>query len=133
MHPTPSPRPFRRHRRVRIAAAGLALVAAGALTASVVLPATASPDRPGRSSHDVLANLFEWNWPSVAKECTTQLGPAGYAGVQVAPPQDSLQRTALGNGSDTVLHPWWEVYQPTDYTLNSRMGTEAQFRSMVKT
>ena len=77
----------------------------------------------GQASHDVLANLFEWTWTSVAKECTTQLGPAGYAGVQVAPPQDSLQRTETGNGSDTVLHPWWEVYQPTDYTLNSRMGT----------
>ena len=26
---------------------------------------------------DVTANLFEWNWPSVATECTTVLGPAG--------------------------------------------------------
>lgn len=133
MHPTPPSRSFWRRPRVRAAAAGLALVTAGALTTSVVLPATASPDRPGTASHDVLANLFEWNWPSVAKECTTQLGPAGYAGVQVAPPQDSLQRTETGNGSDTVLHPWWEVYQPTDYRLNSRMGTEAQFKAMVKT
>jgi alpha-amylase len=53
--------------------------------------------------------------------------------VQVAPPQDSVKRTSLGNGSDTVLHPWWEVYQPVDYKLTSRMGTEAQFRSMVAT
>src|SRR5690242_3583627 len=63
---------------------------------------------------DVMANLFEWNWPSVAKECRTVLGPAGYGGVQVSPPQDSLKRTTLGDGSDTVLHPWWEVYQPVD-------------------
>ena len=42
------------------------------------------------------------------------LGPAGYGGVQVAPPQDSVKRTQLGNGSDTVLHPWWEVYQPVE-------------------
>ena len=53
------------------------------------------------------------------------LGPAGYGGVQVAPPQDSVKRTELGNGSDTILHPWWEVYQPVDYKLTSRMGTEA--------
>ena len=26
------------------------------------------------------------------------------------------------------LHPWWEVYQPVDYHLTSRMGNEAQFR-----
>ncbi|RIX27863.1 alpha-amylase [Amnibacterium setariae] len=114
--------------------AGVAALASGALTTSLVLPATATPDRPSRSSATpVLANLFEWNWPSVAKECTTQLGPAGYAGVQVAPPQDSTKRTELGNGSDAVLHPWWEVYQPVSYALTSRMGTEAQFTAMVKT
>ncbi|GLY28203.1 alpha-amylase [Kineosporia sp. NBRC 101731] len=72
----------------------------------------------------MIANLFEWNWTSVAKECTTVLGPNGYGGVQVAPPQDSLKL----NGS---AHAWWEVYQPAGYDLNSRMGSEAQFKSMV--
>jgi alpha-amylase len=93
------------------------------LTAAVVpavhaAPAAASP--PG--DHDVIANLFEWNWPSVASECTNVLGPQGYGAVQVAPPEDSLTRDG---------HPWWEVYQPGDYDLNSRMGTRAQFTSMV--
>src|SRR6201999_2904900 len=32
-----------------------------------------------------------------------------------------------------LVHPWWEVYQPVDYKLTSRMGDEAQFRSMVST
>ena len=81
-------------------------------------PATASP--PG--DHDVIANLFEWNWPSVASECTNVLGPQGYGAVQVAPPEDSLSRDG---------HPWWEVYQPADYNLTSRMGDRAQFSSMV--
>jgi alpha-amylase len=54
---------------------------------------------------DVIANLFEWNWASVGKECTTVLGPNGYGGVQVSPPQDSIK---LGGSN----HPWWEVYQP---------------------
>jgi alpha-amylase len=94
------------------------------LTAAVVpavrtAPAAASP--PG--DHDVIANLFEWNWPSVASECTNVLGPQGYGAVQVAPPEDSLTRDG---------HPWWEVYQPGDYDLNSRMGTRAQFTSMVQ-
>jgi len=86
-----------------------------------------------RGQHDVLANLFEWNWPSVARECTDVLGPAGFGGVQVSPPADSLKRTHLGDGSDTVLHPWWEVYQPVDYSLTSRMGDEQQFKDMVST
>lgn len=80
-----------------------------------------------------MANLFEWNWTSVAKECTNVLGPSGYAGVQVSQPADSLKRTKLGDGSDTVLHPWWEIYQPVSYELAGRMGTEAEFRAMVKT
>jgi hypothetical protein len=111
-----------------LVAGGLATIAGG--------PAQAQSDAASAKRaavRDVSANLFEWNWPSVARECTTVLGPAGYGGVQVAPPQDSLKRTALGNGSATILHPWWEVYQPVDYNLTSRMGNEAQFRSMVTT
>jgi alpha-amylase len=111
-----------------LVAGGLATIAGG--------PAQAQSDAASAKRaavRDVSANLFEWNWPSVARECTTVLGPAGYGGVQVAPPQDSLKRTALGNGSATILHPWWEVYQPVDYNLTSRMGNEAQFRSMVAT
>jgi alpha-amylase len=103
---------------------------ASARAGSAVNPALSSTAR--HPSSDVIANLFEWNWTSVAKECSTVLGPAGYGGVQVAPPQDSVKRTELGNGSDTILHPWWEVYQPVDYNLTSRMGNEAQFRSMVR-
>jgi hypothetical protein len=30
----------------------------------------------------VIAQMFEWNWDSVAAECTTFLGPAGYGFVQ---------------------------------------------------
>ncbi|MFB9833660.1 carbohydrate-binding module family 20 domain-containing protein [Actinoallomurus acaciae] len=51
------------------------------------------------------------------------LGPQGYGAVQVAPPEDSLSRDG---------HPWWEVYQPGDYDVNSRMGTRQQFTSMVQ-
>ena len=118
----------------RGAALGAATIVAIGLgvTPSLVADATAKTSRktdvPG-----VTANLFEWNWTSVAKECTNVLGPAGYSGVQVAPPQDSVKRQGLGDGSDTILHPWWEVYQPVRYDLTSRMGDEAQFKKMVST
>lgn len=110
---------------------------AGPATRSTAAPKLAPVTRAAaaarvRSSDPgVTANLWEWNWVSVARECRTVLGPAGYGGVQVAPPQDSLKRTALGSGSDTVLHPWWEVYQPVRYELTSRMGNEQQFKDMV--
>jgi alpha-amylase len=107
-----------------------------ALSVSAIGPATASDSRttPASSKHattrDVIANLWEWNWKSVAKECTTVLGPHGYGGVQVAPPQNSV---TLNGSLGTPVHPWWEVYQPVNYTLTSRMGNEAQFKSMVAT
>lgn len=109
------------------------VVLAGA--AGTALRSAGSPSHPGPrlNRSDVQANLFEWNWSSVGRECTQVLGPAGYGGVQVAPPQDSVKRTHLGDGSDTVLHPWWEVYQAVDYNLTSRMGNEAQFKAMVAT
>ena len=72
--------------------------------------------------HDVIANLWEWNWPSIARECATVLGPDGYGGVQVAPPEDSYAIPG---------HQWYDVYQPADYNLTSRMGNEAQFKDMV--
>ena len=129
-------------RRVAVLA-GIALVATGIVPLTAAGSAEAGPATAGSATGlaaaakpptgDVLANLFEWNWPSVAKECTSVLGPAGYAGVQVSPPQDSVKRIKLGDGSDTILHPWWEVYQPVDYGLTSRMGNEAEFKAMVKT
>jgi alpha-amylase len=126
--------PTRRRRKLWVLLATGVLLLAGAVPLTVSSLAQANPSSSNlRPTRDVLANLFEWNWPSVAKECTTVLGPKGYGGVQVAPPQDSLIRTALGNGSDTILHPWWEVYQPVDYNLTSRMGTEDQFKAMVAT
>lgn len=127
---------IRRLRSRAVKPTALAAAAAVAAGLSLWVAASASGTESHRDRMDVpgvTANLFEWNWPSVARECKSTLGPDGYTGVQVAPPADSVKRTSLGNGSDTILHPWWEVYQPVDYNLTSRMGTEAQFRSMVST
>ena len=71
---------------------------------------------------DVTANLFEYDFDSVATDCTDVLGPDGYAAVQVAPPEDSY---------DQPDHYWWDVYQPVDYSVGGRLGTEAEFESMV--
>ena len=86
---------------------------------------TAAHATSGSNGGDVIANLFEWNWPSVANECTTVLGPKGYGAVQVAPPEDSIRLAG-------TTHSWWDVYQPVGYDLNSRMGDTAQFQAMVQ-
>ena len=116
----PSARPRPRGGRLRAVLASGALITAGIVP--LTLAATAGTAHAAMNNSDVIANLFMWNWKSVGNECSTVLGPSGYGGVQVAPPQDST--TAPG-------HPWWEIYQPVDYNLTSRMGNEAQFAAMV--
>ena len=102
------------------------LVAAGGLVA-FSLPTLSAHAAVSLNTSDVTANLWEWNWNSVAKACTDQLGPAGYGAVQVAPPAESVSLATSSDGA----HPWWEVYQPVSYILTSRMGTRAQFSAMV--
>ncbi|KAF8883882.1 glycoside hydrolase family 13 protein [Gymnopilus junonius] len=70
----------------------------------------------------VIIEMFEWNWDSVAAECTNFIGPAGYGFVQVSPPQEHI------TGSQ-----WWTDYQPVSYILTSKRGNRAQFQSMVNT
>ncbi|MFE4749752.1 carbohydrate-binding module family 20 domain-containing protein [Streptomyces mirabilis] len=111
-----------RSRALPLATAGLlALGAAAALPAPA---AHAAVSDTGIPNGDVIANLWEWNWKSVAAECTNVLDPAGYGAVQVAPPAESLKQTN---------YYWWDVYQPYAYNLNSRFGTAAQFKAMVDT
>ena len=89
--------PSRGRRRLWTLLAAGVLIAAGAVPLTLSSLAQADPNSGSNSNrpvHDVLTNLFEWNWPSVANECTTVLGPKGYGGVQVAPPQDSVKRTS---------------------------------------
>jgi alpha-amylase len=97
------------------------LALAAGLAVSVTLPpgvAVASP--PG--TKDVTAVLFEWKFDSVAKECTSTLGPAGYGYVQVSPPAEHIQ------GSQ-----WWTSYQPVSYRIAGRLGDATAFQNMIST
>ncbi|KAG8691135.1 hypothetical protein FRC11_006555, partial [Ceratobasidium sp. 423] len=71
---------------------------------------------------DVIIQMFGWNWDSIATECTSFIGPAGYGFVQVSPPSEHI------TGSQ-----WWTDYQPVSYTLTSKRGDRSQFENMVAT
>ena len=75
---------------------------------------------------DVIVHLFEWPWASIASECTNVLGPKGFGGVQVSPPQEHVVLPGSG-------YPWWQDYQPVSYQLVSRRGDRAAFAAMVAT
>ena len=70
----------------------------------------------------VIVTAFQQNWKSIAKECKETYGPEGVSYVQVSPPQDHIKGNA-----------WWTSYQPVSYKLDSKLGTEAEFKNMITT
>ena len=78
----------------------------------------------------VVVEMFGWPYADIADECE-MMGKAGYLGVKVFPPQESiLDFEHLENGE---LNPWYWLYQPVSYRLHSRMGTAADLRKMINT
>jgi len=73
-----------------------------------------------RDQKQAIVHLFEWPWDTIAQECEEILGPKGFCGVQVSPPNEHIQGDQ-----------WWTRYQPVSYILGSRSGNRDQFVSMV--
>lgn len=123
----------RRRERLRrfaavTASAAIAIGAAFTATVPTTTPAAAAPPVPSpvvdasNAEGDVVLNLFQWTWNSVAAECESTIGPAGFGYVKVSPPQEHIQGDA-----------WWTSYQPVSYKLESKLGTRAEFENMVDT
>ncbi|XP_071485033.1 alpha-amylase-like [Diadema antillarum] len=72
-----------------------------------------------------IVHLFEWKWTDIAAECENFLNKYGFGGVQISPPNEHRIVT-------DPWRPWWERYQPVSYKLDSRSGTDAEFRDMVR-
>ncbi|NMM98590.1 alpha-amylase [Bifidobacterium olomucense] len=101
-------------------AADLGATGAGAtLLGSTVPLAAADESEPGS---DVIVIAFQTNWNSVARECAETYGPEGVGYVQVSPPQETI-----------TGKQWWTSYQPVSYRLDSKLGTEAEFKAMIAT
>jgi alpha-amylase len=76
-----------------------------------------------------IVHLFQWRWSSIAQECETTLGPNGWGGVQVSPPQEHVVLPF----AEGAAYPWWQDYQPVSYRLDrTRRGTRAEFVDMVR-
>lgn len=77
-----------------------------------------------QSGRTVIVHLFEWKFPDIAAECERFLGPKGYCGVQTSPINEHRIVTS-------PWQPWWQRYQPVSYKIQSRSGSESQFKDMV--
>ncbi len=69
---------------------------------------------------DVQVIAFQQTWNTIAKECKDTYGPEGVGYVEVSPPQESIKGSS-----------WWTSYQPVSYKLDSKLGTEAEFKNMI--
>lgn len=119
----------RRTRRALGATLTAGLVATGLAATATPASSTTSTSTPERGveaaeadvAHgDVILNMFQWTWTSVAEECASTIGPAGFDAVQVSPPQEHIQ------GAE-----WWTSYQPVSYQIESKLGTREEFTAMV--
>ncbi|KAH9896766.1 glycoside hydrolase [Cubamyces lactineus] len=80
---------------------------------------------------DVIIQMFQWTWDSIAAECTSFIGPAGYGFVQGktgASPCLTLCELEHIQGSQ-----WWTDYQPVSYTLTSKRGNRTEYANMIST
>ncbi len=116
--------------RKAAAAIAAATMAVGSLAAGAFVAAPAASASPSttvsagnfKPKSDVVVIEFQQNWNSVAKECTDVLGPEGVGYVEVSPATEEI------TGSQ-----WWTSYQPVSYKLDSKEGTEEEFKDMIAT
>ncbi|WP_160049872.1 MULTISPECIES: carbohydrate-binding module family 20 domain-containing protein [unclassified Nocardiopsis] len=114
------------------AVAGALLMGAGLLTApAAAAPAPAADAQTSATGNgETIVHLFQWTWDAVADECEEFLGPNGFGGVQVSPPQEHVVIPFAEGGN----YPWWQDYQPVSYSIeNTRRGTADEFADMVAT
>ncbi|WP_150242567.1 carbohydrate-binding module family 20 domain-containing protein [Nocardiopsis quinghaiensis] len=126
------------NRRRLASLTGAVVLGAGLLAApAAAAPGTAAPAAPApaevaaaEQNGGTIVHLFQWNWDSVAQECEDFLGPNGFGGVQVSPPQEHVVIPFAEGGN----YPWWQDYQPVSYQIdNTRRGTAEEFEAMVAT
>jgi alpha-amylase len=101
----------------------LALAAASAIVGACGEDSATAATAATLNARATSVQMFEWSWNDIATECTQWLGPQGYGGVQISPPEASL-----------MIDTWYGVYQPVNYTqLTSRFGTAAELQTMINT
>jgi alpha-amylase len=101
----------------------LASLAAIVATTALLLSGCSTQSFPAAkpiTTADVGVQMNMWPFESLATECPN-LAKDGYSWILVSPPQEDIM------GSE-----WWAHYQPVSYKIGSSLGTEKQFKSMIK-
>ncbi|TMW56821.1 hypothetical protein Poli38472_006831 [Pythium oligandrum] len=89
------------------------------------------PESMEKGQKGAIVDLFGWPYKDIEAECKDFLGKAGYMGVKINPPQETVLSDVLMK--EGQRNPWYLVYQPVSYRLFSRMGSRDELRSMIQT
>ncbi|KAF8885205.1 glycoside hydrolase family 13 protein [Infundibulicybe gibba] len=91
------------------------LLSTALVSAAICTTALATPVHRATipTNKEVIVQMFDWSWDSVAAECKAFIGPAGYGYVQGG--------------------QWWTAYQAVSYIIASKRGSREQYTQMVKT
>lgn len=73
--------------------------------------------------------MFGWRFAEIEEECEL-IGRAGYLGVKLNPVNEHIMSDEAENGA---LNPWYYVYQPISYRLNSRGGSADKLMRLIDT
>ncbi|TMW56819.1 hypothetical protein Poli38472_006829 [Pythium oligandrum] len=89
------------------------------------------PESMEKGQKGAIVDLFGWPYKDIESECKDFLGNAGYMGVKINPPQETVLSDVWTK--DGQRNPWYLIYQPVSYRLFSRMGSRDELRSMIQT
>lgn len=89
------------------------------------LAARAGDYRGGQKG--AVVELFGWPYADVAAECA-DLATFGYMGAKLYPVTEHVMSW---QPFQQVLNPWFDLYQPVSYRLQSRMGSSADLANLI--
>lgn len=72
--------------------------------------------------------LHAWNWSfEQIKNEIPAIAEAGFSAVQTSPIQPNKDGSNVANTGD-----WWKFYQPVDFAVGNKLGSEEQFKEMCE-
>ena len=86
------------------------------------------PNNYENGQKGVIVELFGWPYDDIAEECEF-LSHAGYMGVKILPPNESL--LTYRSASNGELNPFGFIFESVSYKLQSRMGNKYQLNNMI--
>ena len=75
-----------------------------------------------------IVELFGWSMEDVGEECEF-LGIAGYLGVKIFSPQETILSSTMTEGAN--LNPWWYGTQIVSFKYNARSGNQKQLKKIT--